>query len=271
MATQFHPVTAPAVTQNILLESENGEIRMTPESKLRTVLLSLAASMLLLSPVQAKELRDIYDEAKDAVVLIIARDSNGTPLSSGTGFYFRKRLLATNFHVVDGAADLLVKEIGTGRKFTTKTIRSYSRDLDVAIVETPHDGKPLIISNLSDVDVGAKVAVIGNPRGLTGTLSSGIVSGVRPVDNLKIYQITAPISPGSSGGPVLTDDGKVLGIATFTIQDSQNLNFAMPASLLTSLETKKMRWEPAKNLKPIYQKGNAGIEMVLFKKEGPEF
>jgi S1-C subfamily serine protease len=86
--------------------------------------------------------------------------------------------------------------------------------------------------------VGDQVYVVGNPEGLEGTFSQGIVSGIRTFDSDSILQITAPISPGSSGGPVLDSVGNVIGIAVATFKSGQNLNFAVPVSYLKSLLSK---------------------------------
>jgi len=219
----------------------------------------------------AQDISSIYRNSKGSIVLIVAYDNTGNPLGMGTGFYFKKNLLATNYHVVDGASSFLVKNIGTGQQFKASRVRSYSEKLDIALMEVAEPSQPLKISQKKKQNIGDKVVVIGNPRGLEGSVSTGIISGIRPVSDFNVYQLRAPISPGSSGGPVFNVDGEVLGIATFTIRESQNLNFAMPASLLTALEKQKMKWEPAKNIESVYKKGNAGIKMVLFVKNGSEF
>src|SRR5262249_16479607 len=85
------------------------------------------------------------------------------------------------------------------------------------------------------VEIGDQVFVIGNPLGLEGTLSQGIVSALRKLDQNSLIQITAPISSGSSGGPVLSIDGKVIGVAVATFVRGQNLNFAIPSSYLAKL------------------------------------
>jgi hypothetical protein len=76
---------------------------------------------------------------------------------------------------------------------------------------------------------------VGNPQGLEGTFSQGIISGVRQVGGDTVLQITAPISPGSSGGPVLSAKGDVIGVSVATFKGGQNLNFAIPSSYLTAL------------------------------------
>ncbi len=82
---------------------------------------------------------------------------------------------------------------------------------------------------------------IGNPAGLEGTVSKGIISGIRKAGEMKLIQITAPISPGSSGGPVFNLSGKVIGIATAYLDLGQNLNFAMPVNYLKTLRQANLK------------------------------
>lgn len=83
--------------------------------------------------------------------------------------------------------------------------------------------------------VGDEVYAVGNPLGLEGTFSRGIVSGIRQIGSETLFQITAPISPGSSGGPILDTRGKVIGVAMATFKGGQSLNFAIPVAYLKSL------------------------------------
>lgn len=239
--------------------------------KTNIIVLLITFCGLYSSNLFAQDVSSIYRNSRGSIVLIVSYDNSGTPVAMGTGFYFKKNLLATNHHVVDGASSFLVKNIGTGQQFKASQIRSYSEMLDIALIEVAETAQPLEISQNNKQNIGEKVVVIGNPRGLEGSVSTGIISGIRPISDFDVYQLTAPISPGSSGGPVFNIDGEVLGIATFTIRESQNLNFAMPASLLDALGEKKMKWEPVKNIESVYKKENAGIKLVLFVKNGPEF
>ena len=92
--------------------------------------------------------------------------------------------------------------------------------------------------------MGDTVFAVGNPQGLEGTFSQGIVSGIRQFDADSLLQITAPISPGSSGGPVVDSEGKVVGVAVATFKGGQNLNFAIPAKYVDELLQKAGKSEP---------------------------
>lgn len=208
----------------------------------------------------------IYKNAKDSVVLLVAYDSMGIPSSLGSGFYFEKNKIATNFHVVSGASKIVFKHIGEKSFNEVDKITSFSENLDLAILSVSKPGVPLTIENNSPVNIGEKVIAIGNPRGLEGSVSEGIISAVRGDKDLSYFQITTPISPGSSGGPLFNENGNVIGITTATLKDSQNLNFAMPAKLLITLKGKEKAWEPAiaKNNHLPVTKGSGGIEIVMF-------
>ena len=96
----------------------------------------------------------------------------------------------------------------------------------------------LSLGNSDTVQVGETVYAVGNPQGLEGTFSQGIVSSIRQVGSDKVLQITAPISPGSSGGPVLNSKGEVIGVSVATFRGGQNLNFAIPSNYLKVLIAK---------------------------------
>ena len=100
------------------------------------------------------------------------------------------------------------------------------------------------IADSDAVQVGEPVYAVGNPHGLEGTFSQGIISSVRKVGTDRLLQITAPVSPGSSGGPVLNGRGKVIGISVATFRGGQNLNFAIPSNYLTALLTQVGETKP---------------------------
>lgn len=170
---------------------------------------------------------DIYQKSKDGIAIVIAYDDDGIPLSQGTGFFIENNKLITNFHVIENSKSIRVKLID-GEKFLKKAdVKLSSKKYDLAIVETEIINNHLSLDTISEPKIGSKIFTIGNPRGLTGTISEGIISAKRKND-YDLIQITAPISPGNSGGPLINERGNVIGISTFTLKNSQNLNFAIP-------------------------------------------
>jgi S1-C subfamily serine protease len=197
------------------------------------------------------------------VVLIITYDSENVPLALGSGFFFSPNEIATNFHVIDGASRIVCRVIGEKNSRAVTKVISVSKSLDLAILHVDEQGPTLQIRDGAAPAVGEKVVAIGNPRGLEGSLSEGIISGVRLERDFSLIQITAPISPGSSGGPVLDEDGHVVGVATMTLTESQNLNFAVPATLISTLRTKGEKWEPVVVGSGVkIDHGSAGIRLI---------
>ena len=97
-----------------------------------------------------------------------------------------------------------------------------------------NSGTPLTLKSPS-VDIGQKIFAIGSPLGLEGTISDGIISGLRNFERFSLLQISAPISPGNSGGPIVNENGEVIGVAPYTFSEGQNLNFAVPVKYLKEL------------------------------------
>jgi hypothetical protein len=138
--------------------------------------------------------------------------------------------------VIEGASSGYAKLVGQSAKYNIIGLLAADPTRDLALLAVAGtDIPPLSIGDSGQVAVGDDVYVVGNPRGLEGTFSQGIVSSIRTVGTDNLLQITAPISPGSSGGPVLNGQGRVIGVAVATFRGGQNLNFAIPASYLTSL------------------------------------
>ncbi len=179
----------------------------------------------------------IVRKYSSSVVTIVALDQNDQPLSLGSGFFINAEGdIASNHHVLEGSSKAIIKTMD-GRKGDVLEVINDDPELDLLIAKTSlKTTNPLPLGDSDTITVGEEVIAIGNPAGLEGTVSNGIVSGVRKVEGFKFIQITAPISPGSSGGPVFNSTGNVIGIATAYLDIGQNLNFAMPINYLKSLK-----------------------------------
>lgn len=187
----------------------------------------------------AQTVQEIAERAFGSTVLLVMEDANGQSLSLGSGFVVRAGEVVTNLHVVEGAARGYAKLIGQEMKYNIDSVTAVDAERDLVILKVLATGGPVLaIGNSDSVQVGETIYAVGNPHGLEGTFSQGIVSSVRQIGTDKLLQITAPISPGSSGGPVLNSRGEVIGVSVATFNGGQNLNFAIPSSyLLTLLET----------------------------------
>jgi S1-C subfamily serine protease len=146
----------------------------------------------------------------DSVLTIIAMDRKGSAFSQGSGFILTSDGLAgSNYHVLEGAASAFASS-SDGRTFEVGLIEGADLDKDLIIFQLylrgskakPHDLPHVILGSSTDLAVGERVIAIGSPQGLEDTVSDGIVSAIREVESVRFLQITAPVSPGSSGGPV---------------------------------------------------------------------
>ena len=215
--------------------------------------LALIAALIVLSthPAVAQSPREIAEKVMPSVVLLMMQDQHGQPLAMASGFVVRNGIVATNFHAIEGAGSAyarLVDQKATGDAETGKPWEKYQQQKvikGVVASDPEHDlvllsvdglkAAPLTVADSEQVAIGDVVYVVGNPQGLEGTFSAGIVSGIRKVGEDSLLQITAPISPGSSGGPVLNAKGEVIGVAVATFKGGQNLNFAIPSRYLLAL------------------------------------
>ncbi len=193
--------------------------------------------------------RDIAQVAFKSVVLLEMNDSNGQPLSLGSGFYVSDGIIATNAHVLEGASSGTAKLVGGNNKLEILGTIALDRHTDLALLKVNSAAPSLSLGPSINPVVGDQVYVVGNPLGLEGTFSEGIISGVRHLESDSILQMTAPISPGSSGGPVMDSSGAVIGIAEATFSNGQNLNLAVPVSYLSRLMTSVSAETPITPLK----------------------
>lgn len=180
--------------------------------------------------------QQIAKKAFRSTVLLVMEDANGQPLSLGSGFFVRDGEIASNLHVVEGAAHGYAKLVGQKTKYDIEGITAIDPQRDLVVLKIAAARSQLLpLGNSDAVQVGESVYAVGNPQGLEGTFSQGIVSSIREVGADKLLQITAPISPGSSGGPVLNGKGEVIGVSVATFRGGQNLNFAIPSNYLKTL------------------------------------
>ncbi len=180
---------------------------------------------------------EIAKKAFASTVLIVVEDDHGQPVSLGSGFVLRDHAIVTNLHVIAGASQGYAKQIDSKTKHRLEGILHADSGHDLAVLAVPSLSAPALpIGDSSKLAVGDTIYAVGNPRGLEGTFSEGVVSSIRNIDSQVILQITAPISPGSSGGAVLNERGEVVGVAVATFKDGQNLNFAIPSSYLARIK-----------------------------------
>lgn len=161
--------------------------------------------------------------------MIQIEDQAGNVTAFGTGFFVSPSgVIATNFHVLEAEGGIINVKLPKGQILPVELI-DVDPDQDVATLKVEGANFPVVkLASSDEVQVGERVVAIGHPLGLENTVSDGIVSAVRKEGEDTVIQITAPISAGNSGGPLLNMQGEVIGINTATVLEGQNLNFAIP-------------------------------------------
>jgi len=197
--------------------------------------------VMALVPAHASQdlLPELVRQIKPSAVAIETFDSRGEKLSRGSGFFVDSDRIVTNRHVLDGAYRAEV-HASNGAVFPVKGVLAVDAEGDVALVKIDPPTPPIKSLQLDKTSPqeGESVVVIGNPLGLEGSVTNGIVSAVRDIPTFgRIIQITAPISSGSSGSPVVNMQGQVIGIATLQITGGQSVNFAIPSERISQLHT----------------------------------
>lgn len=176
---------------------------------------------------------EVAAQYSSSVVSIKTKDKDGRDLGMGSGFIISPDgLIVTNFHVVESAyqAEVKIGEDVFKEVYLVKDIPN----LDIAILKINAENLPVLPLGDSDSLInGQFLIVLSNPWGFERSVSSGIVSAIRSKGDIKLIQMTAPVSPGSSGGPVINEYGEVVGITTLaSFFMAQNLNFAIPINYL---------------------------------------
>ena len=227
-----------------------GEFRRESKRKPRARRVWLAAMLLVIgmilvfsaTRVLTRGARDdlprLVKRVQPAVVTVMAYNAMDEMVFQGSGFFTAPggRFL-TNYHVLASSARAEVKTAG-GRCYPVKGVVTADPDWDLVVAEiaAPMEGLALLEISGAVPQVGERVAVVGSPLGLEQTLSVGVISAVRRLAGGSYLQISAPVSPGSSGSPVINMAGEVVGVASLQVVKGQNLNFAVPGHRALALQ-----------------------------------
>ena len=208
--------------------------------------------------------QQIAEDILPSTVLLEMKDSNGQRYGLGSGFFVREGEIATNFHVVEGAYEGSAKLFDQTERYDIEGYTALDVNNDLIILKIKDRDQTIVsraalpLGDSESVRPGDQIYAVGNPEGLEGTISDGIISGIRILNTGdKRIQITAPISPGSSGGAVLNTDGEVIGVSVAGLSSlrpissqkpqeaqyinvAQNLNLAIPSNSLGLLLQQRM-------------------------------
>lgn len=207
---------------------------------------------------------DIFASQSDSIVLIGAVGGGADKVGSGF-FVSADGVIVTNGHLIQDARNLVVKlKDKTG--YTKIRVVKLDAKKDIAVIKI--DGKnfkSVRLGNSDTLEVGQRVVAIGNPLGLESTVSDGLISALRKTNaGIKLLQVSVPLSPGSSGGPLFNLQGEVVGITTASFLEGQNLNFAVPINYVKSLLPRSAYKNSQRMLGKVSSTGNLPLSSTAF-------
>ena len=230
------------ITQQMMSDTV---MRNSRRALLRFTALGLISFFSITAAASAQNAEPVAEKALAVTVYLEMADEDDNTIGFGSGFLVGQSQIATNFHVIVGAAKGTAKLAGTPTEYTIEGITATDEENDLAILKvTALEGEPLPLGDSDTVKVGETVYVVGSPKGLDGTSSYDTIRNIHEGSANKRFQMTALISPGSSGGPILNGNSEVIGISLITLEDGQNRNFAIPSNHLKELLAQSGRSRP---------------------------
>lgn len=209
----------------------------------RKIIFTLQVSLFFSSMLNAQGnlLPSLIEKVEKSIFTVYAMDSQDEVYSQGSGFFIDSTGIGiTNFHVLNGAYKANIK-LYDGTIIPIESVLDYDRDKDLVkfVVKKKETCYPFLYLTNKLAKRGTPIISISSPLGLEQSVSTGIVSAIRDDNRCgKIIQITAPISHGSSGSPIVNMNGEVLGVSTFALENGQSLNFAVSTLEINSLYRK---------------------------------
>ncbi len=198
------------------------------------VLMRLALFITMACGSHSAQSQSDFSSAVDRILksMVVIRGNNGL----GSGFIVSTDgKIVTNLHVIQGMTTAGV-QLANGEIYESFSIVGIDPKRDLAVLKISGlNLTPVELGNSETLKVGQHIAVVGSPRGLTGTVTTGVLSAVRAVEDQIFLQIDAAVNPGNSGGPVVKLDGTVVGVVVSKLKGAENLNFAVPVNGLRDL------------------------------------
>jgi serine protease Do len=207
-------------------------------SSLTGIAILLAATCFIAASVSAHESApNQIAQLKRAVVIITTYDAQGKPLLQGSGFFIDPEEVVTNLHVIKGASQIRI-ETFAGTTVTVQAVAATNETTDLALLRIARPCPDSAFLQLAPATVeGESIMLVSNPQGSRWKVTRGNVGLLWEFGGLGTrLQISAAISPGSSGGPVVNERGQVIGIASLHVDSADDLNFAVPVASLKDLQ-----------------------------------
>ena len=200
---------------------------------IRTFIVTALAAASLPSLAADATAATIYSRSSPSIATVLTSTAD-QKRKQGSGIIVETNRVLTNCHVIAEAKDIQVRFFDS-QSAPGKLVGRYAT-LDLCVIEVPTQSRRTVeIRSLASIKPGLRVVAIGNPLGLTASVSEGIVSGIRESEGFKLLQHSAPTSPGSSGGGLFDAESRLIGLTTSSNVSGQNINFAIPAEYIQLL------------------------------------
>jgi len=215
---------------------------LTPARSLAIAAIVAGSALIL----RAEELpaEKIYAQTLPSVLTLRVESKSGERYVGAAFLAVKEGVAVTAWHVVFDAAKVTAK-FSDGASCDVAGVIDYDETKDVALIKVDVKDRSLLPLATAKPLVGMKTYVIGSPKGYEFSIGDGLLSQIQNLDGFKQYQVSCPFSPGNSGGPILNNHGEVVGIAAWTRNGAQNVNFATPTSEVANLNPDKplTRWK----------------------------
>ena len=186
-------------------------------------------------PDSEKSKQTLSEQIGKSIVVVRATDRTGDESGFGAGFAVdRPGLIATARHVIGDGRDFIV-ELPDGKTAKVLEVYASSNQLDLAIIRIDNETLPPLPISIEAVSTDRRLIVLGHPRGRRYSTASGLFSGIFELDGVKMLELAIPIEPGNSGGPVVTEDGQIVGLVTMKSTVKNGVGYAMPANLIREM------------------------------------
>lgn len=184
--------------------------------------------------------KQVAQRTLPSIVILIINNGDSLPVTTGSGFFVDEDTIVTNYHVVKNARLGAFKIYGSDEVYSVIGTVGIDSVNDLALLKVKGvKGKPLKLNGAYQMSIGDEVFTASSPKGLEGSFSQGLISGLRKTSKEDLIQITAPISHGSSGGAILNNQAEVIAVAVGGIDEGQSLNFAVPIKYAQTLMAKR--------------------------------
>src|SRR6185436_4317889 len=189
---------------------------------------------------------DLYSAVSPSIVTLEVETISGKRFVGNAFLAVGERMAVTAWHVVHDARRVEAR-FSDDQHVALARLVDKNEKLDIALLELETAGRPRISLAPATPRIGSRVYLVGSPRGLDFSISEGLISQIRTLDGVRYYQLSSPISPGDSGGPVLNDRGEAIGVVSWRKADAENVGFAIPSAEVARMNSTlpPMAWSEA--------------------------